>query len=251
MKKTIAIHAVVSIMFVWVACPASVSAAAILDDDSRFLQVNETGHTDVQYDDSKVNGGIRLVEDLYADQQVDKQSFQRAARKSKELRISFQTQQNNYYCGPASAAMIVNALGYKRNQNEMARLLGTTQAGTNAGNGVSNALNAVVKGSRYKFRWEWQSAHQVDKIKRHVTQAIDYGNAVMVNTVEGPRDWYIQGHNLGYTIYHYGVVADYFDYGNTVTYVDPGHGRFSGFKLQQRVSIKNLSYACGTRGYAW
>ena len=33
----------------------------------------------------------------------------------------------------------------------MAALLGTTTNGTNAGNGVANALNAVVAGSRYRF----------------------------------------------------------------------------------------------------
>ena len=33
-------------------------------------------------------------------------------------------------------------------------------------------------------------------------------------------DCYLAGHNIGTTLYHYGIVADYFDYGNTVTYVD-------------------------------
>ena len=133
----------------------------------------------------------------------------------------------------------------------MASLLGTTTNGTNAGNGDANALNSVVAGSRYKFYWEWHYYNQIDKMKGHVTSALSWGNPVMVNTVESPGDVYLQGHNIGTTLYHFGVIGDYFDNGNSVTYVDPGYGRFSGFVMNQRVTIKNMSYATGGRGYAW
>ncbi len=72
----------------------------------------------------------------------------------------------------------------------------------------------------------------------------------MVNTAEGPGDVYLAGHDIGSAFYHYGVVADYFNNGNTVTYTDPGYGRFAGFVMDQRVSINDLSNATGTRGYA-
>lgn len=191
--------------------------------------------------------GCSLAATAYASEVESASSLHR----SKELPIDFQTQQNNYYGGPASASMIVNALGYNYSQEQMADLLQTDQAGTIAGANVTNALNKVVAGSNYKFRWTWHHFKQVETMKQQITEAIDHGNAVMVNTVEGPGDWYIRGHNLGYRFYHYGVVADYFDYGNTVTYVDPGYGRFSGFEMQQRVTIEELSYAAGERGYAW
>ena len=176
----------------------------------------------------------------------------RAPRPSqKELSIKFQTQINDYYCGPASASMIVTSLGRPRTQQQMASLLGTTTNGTNAGNGVANALNAVMKGSRYKFNWVWHTYNEIDKFKDNVTHAISYGNPVMVNTLESPGDSYLAGHNMGTTLYHYGIVGDYFDNGNSVTYVDPGYGRYPGFKMNQRVSIRNMSYAVGGRGYAW
>ena len=147
--------------------------------------------------------------------------------------------------------MIVNSLGYNKTQDYMASLLGTTTNGTNAGNNVANALNKVVKGSKFEFRWEWQQYYQIDKMKNHIVEALSYGNPVMVNTVESPGDVYLQGHDIGTALYHYGIVADYFDYGNELTYVDPGYGRYRGFKMNQRVTIKNMSYATGTRGYAW
>ena len=167
------------------------------------------------------------------------------------LNIPFQTQINDYYCGPASAFMIVRSLGYNKSQHQMAALLGTTTNGTNAGNGVANALNAVVAGSRYRFNWEWHTYTQISKMKNHITEALSWGNPVMVNTMESPGDVYLQGHNIGTALYHFGVMGDYFDNGNSVTYVDPGYGRYGGFVMNQRVTIRNMSYATGGRGYAW
>ena len=167
------------------------------------------------------------------------------------LNIPFQTQINDYYCGPASASMIVRPLGYNKSQHQMAALLGTTTNGTNAGNGVANALNAVVAGSRYRFNWEWHTYTQISKMKNHITEALSWGNPIMVNTMESPGDVYLQGHNIGTALYHFGVIGDYFDNGNSVTYVDPGYGRYGGFVMNQRVTIRNMSYATGGRGYAW
>lgn len=167
------------------------------------------------------------------------------------LNIPFQTQINDYYCGPASVSMIVRSLGYNKSQHQMAALLGTTTNGTNAGNGVANALNAVVAGSRYRFNWEWHTYTQISKMKNHITEALSWGNPVMVNTMESPGDVYLQGHNIGTALYHFGVIGDYFDNGNSVTYVDPGYGRYGGFVMNQRVTIRNMSYATGGRGYAW
>lgn len=202
----------------------------------------------IQADFETVNGGIDTETPL----EESVKGMDRAPKPRQViLKIPFQTQINNYYCGPASAAMVVNSLGYRKTQQQMASLLGTTTNGTNAGNGVANALNNVVRGSRYKFNWEWHTYTQINKMKGHIMEALSYGNPVMVNTMESPGDVYLKGHNIGTALYHYGVIGDYFDNGNTVTYVDPGHGRFNGFVMEQRVSIKNMSYATGGRGYAW
>jgi len=174
-----------------------------------------------------------------------------SAPSSVVISIPFQTQVTDYYCGPASARMVLGGLKYNVTQEQMASLLGTTENGTNAGDNVANALNSIVAGSKYQFRWEWHTYTDVSTIKSHVVEALAYGNPVMVNTMETPGDVYLQGHNIGTALYHYGVVADYFDNGNSVTYTDPGYGRYSGFVMDQRASITNLSYAVGGRGYAW
>lgn len=226
--------------------PVSLLAVSVLGVSTPVFAGTQYGY---QFDDSVVNGAMDFETQL--DEPVIKIQERSAKPRQVILSIPFQTQQTYYYCGPASAAMVVNSLGYNKTQNEMASLLGTTTAGTAAGNGVANALNAVVRGSRYKFTWEWHNYNQVDKMKNHVVEALSWGNPVMVNTVESPGDVYLRGHNIGSPIYHFGVIGDYFDYGNSVTYTDPGYGRFSGFVMDQRVSIKDMSYATGGRGYAW
>ncbi|HEL2055973.1 TPA: C39 family peptidase [Streptococcus suis] len=203
----------------------------------------------IKEDRTAINGGVDLETPL--EDNVVKISVRAPKPKDVILNVPFQTQINNYYCGPAAAAMVVNTLGYNKTQQQMASLLGTTTNGTNAGNGVANALNAVVRGSRYQFRWEWHTYNQIDKMKGHVVEALSYGNPVMVNTAESTGDVYLQGHNIGAPLYHFGLIADYFNYGNEVTYVDPAHGLIPGFLMNQRVSIRNMSYATGTRGYAW
>ena len=107
--------------------------------------------------------------------------------------------------------MIVTALGYPKTQDEMAKLLGTTKEGTDAGDGVAAALNKAVRGSKYVFRWSWQGYHDVEKMKKHIVEALSYGNPVLVNTTEGPGDCYLIGHNVGYTFNHFGIIGDYFE----------------------------------------
>lgn len=205
--------------------------------------------TKIQSNEQFIDGRVDLVTPL--EDQVVKYSDRAPKPSQVILDIPFQTQQTDYYCGPAAAAMVVNSLGYSKTQDQMARLLGTTESGTAAGNGVANALNNVVRGSKYKFNWEWQNYNEVAKMKGHVMEALSYGNPVIVNTVESPGDVYLAGHNIGTYLYHFGIIGDYFNYGNEVTYVDPGYGRYGGFQMNQRVSIKNMSYAAGTRGYVW
>lgn len=224
---------------------------SILRSNQAFAATNEENV--IVEDKNIINGGIDLVTpldtSLFNELELNNNVIS-VSPKQVEIYIPFQTQINNYYCGPA-AAMVVNSLGYNKTQTQMAYLLGTTTNGTNAGNGVANALNSVVAGSRYRFYWVWHNYNDFKTIKNHVIEALSWGNPVMVNTAESPNDVYLLGHDIGQPVYHFGVIADYFDHGNSVTYVDPGYGRFPTFLLEQRVTIVNMSYATGGRGYAY
>lgn len=205
-----------------------------------------------------LNGGVDLLTQpaFEEPERMQTASMSRASRITTPerviLQVPFQTQQTDYWCGPASAKMLLETIGYNYSQQQLANMLGTNaRIGTEAGHKIPNVLNSIVKGSRYHFNWEWQQPHEVAKMKGHVVEALSYGNPVIVNTVESPGDVYIAGHNTGYPLYHYGIIGDYFGYGDTVTYVDPAHGRFNGFILEQQVSITNMSKAAGGRGYVW
>lgn len=225
----------------------------IVSPISNFKVYGLTDETFITSDPTQIDGGVDFSTPLYLmeEEVINKAQAISTQSDSKEITIPFETQKTNYYCGPAAAQIVLGGIGYSVTQEYMAGLLGTTTNGTTAGNNVANALNQVVSGSKFQFLWEWHTAGNIATIRSHIVEAINYGNPVMVNTAEGPGDVYLAGHDIGSALYHYGVVADYFNNGNTVTYTDPGYGRFVGFVMDQRVSINDLSNATGTRGYAW
>lgn len=225
---------------------ANISAATSSPDGNSVIKTEDG--TEITYDNNVANGGIDNDINVVID---NNKKLVKNAPAGKSLNVKHQTQQNDYYCGPASASMIVKYLGFNKSQNDMAKLLGTTSsAGTGAGNNVANALNKVAS-SKAKFSWSWHKYNEVTKIKNHVLTAINYGNPVMINTLETPGDWCLQGHNTGYDLYHFGVISGYSNFGNAGIYLDPGYGRFSGFVKQQIAAMSDLSFAAGQRGYAW
>lgn len=245
MKKTKTILNMVIALTLISTTLTSISAATTPPEGSSVIKTEDG--TEIIYDNNAINGGIN--EDI--DTKINnKKVVSRAEVAGKSLNVKHQTQQNNYYCGPASASMIVKYLGYNKSQSYMANLLKTNESGTGAGKDVAGALNKVAS-AKAKFTWEWHNYSDVNKIKNHIKTAIDYGNPVMINTMESPGDVYLKGHNTGYTLYHYGVVSGYSNFANNGIYLDPAYGRLSGFVKQQMATMKDLSYASGGRGYAW
>ncbi|MEG0468832.1 MAG: C39 family peptidase [Longicatena sp.] len=172
--------------------------------------------------------------------------------------VTHQTQKNRFYCGPASASMILGYLGYNYSQDALAgrsdrpTMLETNfYEGTPAGQSVASALNSVLSGSRFKFYWVWHNYTDVSGFKNNAMTALGYGNPIMANTVESPGDVYLQGHNTGADLYHFGVVDGMNDVAGIVRYIDPAYGYFNGFVKSQTVSYDNMSKALGGRGYAW
>nr|MDT0657509.1 C39 family peptidase [Micromonospora sp. DSM 115978] len=64
----------------------------------------------------------------------------------REVRYEYRKQENYYYCGPAATRIALSAAGAAPSQDEVAKLLGTTEAGTNSAEDVTRVLNAVVAG---------------------------------------------------------------------------------------------------------
>lgn len=249
MKKLLTSVLSLSIMFSFPLLNMTVSATTNSSGEETYI--NDDG-IEIVYNNDVVNGSVDLNTEPIASSQIDKSKIVKPRASSVEIPITFEKQQNYYYCGPAAAVMTLKAIGFNKTQNQMRDLLGTTEAsGTPAGNSVANALNAVVAGSKYQFNWVWHTSTNTSTIKNNVVEALNYGNPVMVNTLEYANESYFAGHGNYDVLYHFGVVADYFNYGNSVTYVDPGYSVFPGFLMNQTVSISDLSNAAGGRGYAW
>lgn len=236
-----------------------------------YAEVNtehyDTRETEVSYDDQVTNGDIyggeanlNMDEKGYSNlterDKIELQKKEAAAliqpkAYSKYLGVAHQTQQTDYWCGPASASMLVKYLGYNKSQSQMAGLLGTTTNGTGAGNNVSSALNTAINGSKFYYLWRWHTYSDIDGIRGNIHYTINSGAPAIINTLESPGDVYIGGHDTGYALYHFGVIGGFSDNGNSFLYLDPGAGRFGGFITSQYISARNMSYATGGRGYVW
>lgn len=118
--------------------------------------------------------------------------------------IEYQAQPNFYYCGPAATRMALSALGKPLPQDEVARRLGTTQAGTDSALDVTRVLNELT-GDTYRTTEipdttaKPDEVHQLREDTRH---ALAQGRAVVANVrgttvdTDGTPHSYEGGHYL-------------------------------------------------------
>lgn len=97
--------------------------------------------------------------------------------------VDYQAQPNFYYCGPAATRMALSALGKALPQDEVARLLGTTQAGTDSALDVTRVLNELA-GAGYRTT-EIPDATarpaEVDQLRADTRRALAQGRPVVAN----------------------------------------------------------------------
>lgn len=213
-----------------------------------FAGKNENGER--FYDFTKMNGGMSFSNEEDTKKNNERMIFPKQVK----LNVPFVTQENNYYCGPASALMLLKTIGYNNySQSSIANIIGTTENGTGAGyNYIPKGLNSIVeKDGKFKYSWSDHNYKDVDTIKLNIMTALSVGSPAIINTYESPGDCYIKGHNIGTELYYFGVISEYYLDGNAVTYLDPASGLFDGFVKSQQVNIKNISNAVGGRGYIW
>lgn len=225
-------------------------------------EVNEDG---IIVEDGQLNGGVynepatrssKVMDSTFYEKQSIAESFSYQPGIStralgpgyRTLNVPHKTQENNYYCGPASVQMVLAYKGKNVSQSTLASRLGTTSAnGTSAGANVPNALNYYL-GNRYG--WHWQAWSDVSGMRSKIYAGMAAGDPTVVNTHETRGDSYIKGHENFASLYHFGVV-DAMTQQDTVRYNDPGAGRFSGMIARQMLETWRISYAAGGRGIAW
>lgn len=204
---------------------------ATSSDGVQTVEIEEG--TVIQYNENALNGGI----DLGMPAKV-------------ELTIPFEQPKQYNYSSVASTVMLLNSIGFTYTQQEIADLFEVDRVVTD-GKHVTEVLNHTTEGSRYAFTLEQHDALNITGLKNHIVEALVYGNPLLVNTMESSGDCYLEGHNQYGTLYQYGLVKDYYNYGNSVTYTESDYGIYSGFSVNKKVGITNLSYAAGGKWYVW
>jgi predicted chitinase len=134
--------------------------------------------------------------------------------------ISVVPQERYWDCGPASAQVVLNALGIIKSEDDLIAMIGTDEDGTDFVGLVENALDRLVSQANYTSVYmpnDPPTQAQKDKLWADIVRSIDAGYGVVMNFVAPPSN-YPRGvddsPNPSYgggTIYHYVPAMGYND----------------------------------------
>ncbi|MFG1886969.1 C39 family peptidase [Micromonospora sp. NPDC049051] len=142
-------------------------------------------------------------------------------RAERTVRVEYQAQPNFYYCGPAATRIALSALGKALPQDEVAKRLGTTEAGTASALDTTRVLNELT-GHRYRtteIPHPVAKPEQVDRLRSDVVTALDEGRPVVANIKGTAVD--TVGNPHSYEGGHYLTLVGYRDGGDLIRVADP------------------------------
>ncbi|MEU4780872.1 C39 family peptidase [Micromonospora sp. NPDC023633] len=142
-------------------------------------------------------------------------------RAERTVGIQYQAQPNFYYCGPAATRIALSALGKALSQDEVAKKLGTTEAGTDSALDTTRVLNELT-GRGYRTTEIPDSVakpEQVDRLRSDVVAALDEGRPVVANVKGTAVD--TVGNPHSYEGGHYLTLVGYRDGGDLIRIADP------------------------------
>ncbi|MEU6072886.1 C39 family peptidase [Micromonospora sp. NPDC047074] len=161
-------------------------------------------------------GSVRADKDSRTDKGA------RAGRRAERtVGIEYQAQPNFYYCGPAATRIALSALGKALSQDEVAKRLGTTEAGTDSALDTTRVLNELT-GGRYRtteIPGPVARPEQVDRLRSDAVAALDEGRPVVANIKGTAVD--TAGNPHSYEGGHYLTLVGYRDGGELIRIADP------------------------------
>lgn len=166
-------------------------------------------------------------------------------------------QETGYWCGPASAQVVLNSRGVHVDESTLAQEIGTTWNGTDFIGQIERVLDARVPDARYtsvQMPNDPPTADQCARLWRDIVRSIDAGWGVIVNIVAPPSNYpravapsTISPAYSGGTVYHYMSVMGYDDERRSVWIADSGFNPFGywlGFdQLATLIPPKGYCYA--------
>ncbi|MEV0727808.1 MULTISPECIES: C39 family peptidase [Polymorphospora] len=164
---------------------------------------------------------------------------------AKELDFDYEFQETYYYCAPAATKMALSAQGKDFSQDEMARKLGTTEAGTDSAVETTRVLKDVT-GKDYRtveISGAQADQGQTDQLRTDVVRAVDDQRAVVANVAGSAAD--VDGDRHSYEGGHYIAVTGYADGGDKVKIGDSWSD-----KGEYWISTDALADWIASRGYS-
>ncbi|NYH42267.1 hypothetical protein HNR22_001994 [Micromonospora jinlongensis] len=166
----------------------------------------------------------------------------------RQLGVRYEAQPNFYYCGPAATRNALSVQGKNINVDDMAKEMGTTEAGTNSINDITPVLNKETgKNDAYRsveIKNSNADAKQTDKLRADIVKTVDDGRAVIANIAGTSTD--TDGTTHSYEGGHYISVVGYRDNGNIVKIADSADPNTASYE----VTVEHLADWIATRGYA-
>lgn len=142
----------------------------------------------------------------------------------KYLNVSHQAQKNSYYCGPATASMILKWRGKSMSQSKLAgkEYLKTDDEGATRWTKkvMAPTLNGVLKGTRYRTL----QSPSLSVLKGTFINTIGDGYPIAIDTVEYPNGAHYNNHpNRSTVIGHWIVGRGHESDAKTLKFLDPAN----------------------------
>ncbi|MEH0936933.1 C39 family peptidase [Micromonospora psammae] len=182
--------------------------------------------------------------------QTDRKNDRTADRKpagERELDVRYEAQPNFYYCGPAATRNALSVLGKNIDVDAMAKLMGTTEAGTDSINDITPVLNKETRKDAYRsveIRGARADDKQTDTLRADIVRTVGDGRALVANIAGTATD--TDGVTHSFEGGHYISVIGYRDGGDTVTIADSADPDMASY----RMSVEKLADWIATRGYS-
>ncbi|MEV4482437.1 C39 family peptidase [Micromonospora coxensis] len=170
-----------------------------------------------------------------------------AERTERQLKVDYEAQPNFYYCGPAAARNALSVQGKNIDVDAMAKIMGTTENGTNSINDITPVLNKETGRDAYRsveIKTPKADTKQTDTMRTDIVAAINDGHAIVVNIAGTATD--TNGGVHSFEGGHYISVTGYRDNGHTVTIADSANPATASYEMD----IDTLADWAATRGYA-
>ncbi|WP_433310467.1 C39 family peptidase [Micromonospora sp. CA-269861] len=175
------------------------------------------------------------------------QTDRKGGHDERELGVRYEAQPNFYYCGPAATRNALSVQGKNINVDDMAKEMGTTEAGTNSINDITPVLNKETGKNAYRsveISTPDADTKQTDTLRADVVTTVDDGRAVVANIAGTSTD--TDGASHSYEGGHYISVVGYRDNGNTVKIADSADPNTASYWI----TVEHLADWIATRGYA-